>query len=69
MLITFVLFYYLKKIIYYEYQIMPALKPYEMRGEKDLLDNLVNFSSMAYFPHCFKNKCIVKFGFKDSIKV
>lgn len=37
-----------------------------MRGEKDLLANLVNFSVMEYFPHCYHYKCPVKFSFKDS---
>lgn len=64
-LIQFAFFYYLIKIIYYKYQ---ALKPYEMRGEKDLLANLVNFSVMGYFPHCYNCKCFIKFSFKDSSK-
>lgn len=41
---------YEKKKIHYEYQVRPALKPYEMKGEKDLLDNPVNSSVMEYFP-------------------
>ena len=40
----------MKKKIHYEYQVRPALKPYEMKGEKDLLDNPVNSSVMEYFP-------------------
>lgn len=39
-----------------------------MRGEKDLLDNLVNFSVMEYFPDCYNVKCFVKLSFKDSSK-
>ena len=51
MLTEFSLFHYMKKKkIHYEYQVRPALKPYEMKGGKDLLDNLVNSSVMEYFP-------------------
>ena len=50
MLTKFSVFHYMKKKIHYEYQVRPALKPYEMKGEKDLLDNPVNSSVMEYFP-------------------
>lgn len=39
-----------------------------MRGEKDLLDNIINYSVMGYFPHCFNFKCSAKFSLKDSGK-
>lgn len=37
-----------------------------MRGKNDLLGNLVNFSVIDYFPHCYKR--LVKFSLKDSSK-
>lgn len=37
-----------------------------MKGKKDLLYKLVNFSVMEYFPHCFNFKCLAKFSFKES---
>lgn len=68
-LTKFSVFHYMKKKkIHYEYQVRPALKPYEMKGEKDLLDNPVNSSVMEYFPQCFNFKCFAKFSFKDSSK-
>lgn len=39
-----------------------------MRGEKDLLDNFVNFFVMEYFFDCYNVKCFVKFSFKDLSK-
>lgn len=36
-----------------------------MKGEKDLLYKLVNFSVMEYFPHCFNFKCFANSVLKN----
>ena len=39
-----------------------------MRGEEDVLDNLVNSSVMEYFPIVINHKGFIKFSCKDSNK-